>query len=291
MADSRYPKDYHTYFDTKLYLDLFYTNFKGDENEDGSLLPFIKAFHEFWSSFKPPSETDVRYLEFGGGPSIMNLVFACPKVDHIVFAEYTEANRQAVKSWAAGDPDAHDWTPLIEMVVLEFEQLGRSKADAGNNETSAESSLVLTDKEKLERVVNRAEEVKRKIKCIVPCDVTKAPIVQLESDDIAKSFDVVTTSLCLETCVSSETHYKNTVAELCKMLKPNGYLFMNGVLEQTFYFIGEEKFHTFPLTEKMIKEAMNEAGLEIDKFVAIPVNYSEVCDCKNFFFTYGRKSA
>ncbi len=111
------------------------------------------------------------------------------------------------------------------------------------------------------------------------------------ASDVAKSFDVVTSSLCLEACVSSETHYKNTVAELCKMLKPNGYLFMNGVLEQTFYFVGEEKFYTFPLTEKIIKEAMNEAGIEIDKFVTIPVDYSEVCDCKNLFFTYGKKSA
>jgi hypothetical protein len=282
MANLLYTEDYHTHFDPKTYLELFYKNVKGDKNE-GFMLPFVKAFHEFWSSFKAPTDTEVRYLEFGGGPSITNLVFACPKVNHIVFAEYAEANREAVKSWIAGDAEAHDWTPLIEIAVLELEQ-GRGIVDE-RSETSA-------DKEKLDFVQNRADELKRKIKSIVPCDVTKSPIVQLDTDDVAKPFDVVSTSLCLEACVSSEVHYKNIVAELCKLLKPNGYLFMNGVLEQSFYFVSKEKFYTFPLTEKMVKEAMKEAGIQIEKFVTIPVDYSEdECDCKALFYTYGRKSA
>ena len=275
MANLRYPEDYHKYFDSKTYLDTFYTNFKGDEKEDGSVLPFMKAFHEFWSVFTAPSDTEVRYLEFGGGPSITQLVFSCPKVDQIVFAEYTEPNRHAVKSWVDGHPEAHDWSPLIELVVKELE--------ANTADCPAD------DKDKLEIVANRAVEVRRKIKSIIPCDVTKSPIVQLESDDVGKLFDVVTTSLCLEACVSSEEHYKNTVAELCKLLKPNGYLFMNGVMGQTFYFVGKEKFYTFPLTEKLVKEAMSEAGIQIEKFVPIPVNYTEVCDCKCLFYAYGKK--
>ena len=281
MANLRFNEDYQTCFDPKIYLEEFYEKFKGDENEYGSAVPTIKAFHEFWSSFKAPKGTDVRYLEFGGGPSITNLVFACPKVDHIVFAEYVEANREAVKSWIAGDPDAYDWMPLIEIVVLELEQ-GRG---------IVESPVVRTDKEKHD-CVNRANELKRKIKSVVPCDVTKASIVQLDSDDVAKPFDVVSTSYCLETCVSSEVHYKNIVAELCKLLKPNGYLFMFVFLEQTFYSVGEEKFSVFPLTEKMVKEAMNEAGMEIVKFVSIPVLYStEREDGKFILYTYCKKSA
>jgi SAM-dependent methyltransferase len=282
MANSRFNEDYHNYFDPKIYLDQYYEKLKGDENDYGSAVPIIKAFHEFWSTFKAPKGADVRYLEFGGGPSIANLVFACPKVDHIVFAEYAEVNRQAVKSWIAGDPDAYDWMPLIEIAVLELEQgrgIGKSPA------------VPRTDKEKLD-CVNRANELKRKIKSVVPCDVTKAPIVQLDNDDVAKPFDVVSSSLCLSPCVSSEVHYKRTVAELCKLLKPNGYLFMLGCIEQTFYYVGEEKFSTFPLTEKMVKGAMNEAGMEIVKFVSIPLLYTtELEDGNAIYYTYCRKSA
>ena len=292
MANLRYSEDYNTHFDPKKFLKQYYGNFKVDENEDGSVLPInFKALHDFWSSFKAPADTDVRYLEFGGGPCIANLVFACPKVDHIVFSEYAEVNRDAVKSWIAGDPNAHNWMPLIEIAV-DLEQ-GRGIVDE-SNESSAERPVVLTDKEKLECVLNRANEVKRKIKSIIPCDVTKEPIVQLDLDDVSKPFDAVFTSFCLESCVSSEVHYKNTVAELCKLLKPNGYLFMNGTLEDTFYYVGEEKFYNFPVTEKLAKEAMNEAGIEIEKFVVgsnIPAVYSGANDCKAVFYAYGKKFA
>ncbi|CAB4019676.1 nicotinamide N-methyltransferase-like [Paramuricea clavata] len=284
MANLRFNEDYHNSFDPKSFLEQFYGKLKGDENEYGSPVRIIKAFHEFWSTFKAPTDTElteVRYLDFGGGPNIANLVFACPKVDHIVFAEYTEVNREAVKSWIAGDTDAFDWMPLIEIAVLELEQ-GRG---------IVESPVLRTDKEKLD-CVNRANELKRKIKSVIPCDVTKVPIVELGTDDVAKPFDVVSTSFCLESCVSSEVHYKKTVAELCKLLKPNGYLFMIGVLKETFYIVGEEKFSVFPLTEKMVKEAMNEVGMEIVKFVSTPILHStELGDGKFIYYTYCKKSA
>ncbi|CAB4000296.1 nicotinamide N-methyltransferase-like [Paramuricea clavata] len=281
MANLRFNEDYQNYFDPKIYLGHLYENLRGDENDYPSTVLVIKAYHEFWSTFKAPKGTDVRYLEFGGGPCIANLVFACPKVDHIVFAEYVEANRQAVKSWIAGDPDAFDWMPLIEIAVLELEQ-GRGIAES--------PAVPRTDKEKLD-CVNRASELKGKIKSVVPCDVFKAPIVQLDSDDVAKPFDVVSSIFCLSACVSSEVHYRKTVAELCKLLKPNGYLFTLGFIGQTFYCVGEEKFSTFPLTEKMVKEAMNEAGMQILKFVSTPVLYStEYFDGKAIYCTHCRKS-
>lgn len=273
------PEDYHSHFDPKFYLETFYKCFKKEGDETGS--PFIRAFHEFWSNFNAPADMrarNIRYLEYGGGPSIANLVFACPKVDHIVFSEYTEANREAVKSWIAGDPDAHDWTPIFQLAVLELEK---------------GSSVLLTEKEKLYQVQNRVDELKRKLKSVVPCDVFKSSIVELDSDDVGKPFDVVSTSLCLESCVTSEAHYKTIVAELSKLIKPNGYLFMNGVLEGTFYFIGNKKFYNYPMTEKMVKEAMNGSGIEIERFVTleVPRSHPEACDAPALFYTYGRKSA
>ncbi|XP_028409883.1 nicotinamide N-methyltransferase-like [Dendronephthya gigantea] len=280
MANLRYPEEYHSYFDPKTYLEKFYTQFKeGDDSDLSAALPSLKLLHEFWSNFKSLSETEVgefRYLEYGGGPSITNIAFASPKVNHIVFSEYTEANRQAVKSWIAGEPDAHDWMPLFE-VISELEQEDKIPVES-------------TEKEKQDTLLHRADELKKKIKSIVPCDVTKTPIVQLEHDDVDKPFDFVGTSLCLEACVTSEDHYKNTVAKLCNLLKPNGYLFMYGVLEQTYYFVGKEKFYTFTLNEKMVKEAMKEAGIKIENFTTIPVTLAEasICDCTATFFTYGR---
>jgi hypothetical protein len=80
MANLRFIEDYQNYFDPKIYLGHFYEKLKGDENDYPSTVSVIKAFHEFWSIFKAPNGTDVRYLEFGGGPSIaMQPCFCLPK--------------------------------------------------------------------------------------------------------------------------------------------------------------------------------------------------------------------
>ena len=78
---------------------------------------YIGGQSDFWSNYERPSSTDeIRCLEYGGGPTITGLIGAAPKVDRIVFAEFTEANRQAVLSWIAGKPEAFDWRPFIEYV-------------------------------------------------------------------------------------------------------------------------------------------------------------------------------
>ena len=82
----------------------------------------------------------------------------------------------------------------------------------------------------------------QKIKSVVPYDVNKAPIVQLDAEDLGKPFDVVVTSLCMEASVTSGEHLQKTIVALCKFFKPNGYLFMNGVLGDTWFIVGEERF-------------------------------------------------
>ena len=267
-----FKEDYFTRFDPKIYLEQWHRKFKED---DGTVLPYYKSFHEFWSNYKKPSGTEVRHLEFGGGPSLANVIIASAKADHIVFAEYAEPNRKYVESWIAGEPGVFNWTPLIE-VAVELEQ----------------GTVVLSDKEKVEAVRKRADELKQKIKSIVPCDVNKSPIVQLNAEDVGRPFDVVVTSSCMATCVTSEEHLKKTVAELCRFLKPDGYLFMNGVLGGTWYMVGDEKFFNFPHNEKLLKEAITEAGINIEKFVTIsdvPPEYSEACDCTALYYAYGKK--
>ena len=73
---------------------------------------------------------------------------------------------------------------------------------------------------------------------------------------------MVSACLCLEAGVSSEQEYKSTVAKLCKLIKPNGYLWMFGALNVTFYCVGKEKFRVFPLTQGMIEKAMERARIQ-----------------------------
>ena len=271
MEDTKHTSDYQKEFDTQVYLE-FYNKIFNVNNDKTGLLEFrMKPPHVFWSNFEacsPADEFGVRCLEYGGGPSIANLLSVATKVDHIVFAEYIEANRKAVKSWVAGSPTAYNWSPLVEYVVRNLERNSDPKA-----------------------VSDREVELKSKIKSIVPCDATKDPIVDLQAFDIDKPFDVITTSLCVEVCAVSKEHYKSTVAKLCKMLKPNGYLCMFGLFDESFYTFGKAKFYHYPVSRITLDEAMKEAGLEdikVEVFAVGHLKLGEATDATAFFFATGR---
>jgi hypothetical protein len=272
MADPT-SSEYRTAFDTSVYIARYNEIFNVNSDETGLLEFRMKSLHRFWLNIKLSSTTDasaIRCLEYGAGPCIHNLISASPKVDRIVFAEYLEGNRKAVKSWIAGNSEAYDWSPLIRYVVGELE--------GDMNE---------------EGIPNRERDMKQKVKSIVPCDVTKNTIVDLESLDVDKPFDVVLTSLCVEVCAASEGGYKSTVAKLCKLLKPNGYLLMFGILGETFYFVGDAKFCHFPVSRSMVEEAMKEAGIEEIKIEVYEIGHLklDVTDAeKTFFHASGRMS-
>lgn len=265
--------DYRTACEPKTYLDTYCKTYKGNEEEEGFQEFFLKACHKFWAKFQPRSSmvTDpadnIRFLDCTAGPVISNLISASPKVDHIVFAECVKANRAALISWVAGHPEAHDWSSFINFVVRDLE---------GANDVEA--------------VKNREEELKRKIKSVVPCDVTRTPIVDLESVDVGKPFDFVSTGLYLEACVTSERQYKSCLAKICKFLKPNGYFFTYGVLEQTYFTLGKKKISTFPLTPTMVQEGMKEGEIEDVNFEMMETNYQGISNSRSIFAAHGKKS-
>ena len=159
MANLKYVEDYDNSFDTKVYLNSVYKAFDGPENVEAHLDFRLKELQKFWSTFEPlkSSKNDTStLLDFGGGPVIVNLVSAAPKVHRIVVAEYTEANRNAMRLWINGNTDAYDWSPYIKYIVKDLE---------GNVNKETPSF--------------RMQELKQKIKSIVPGDITKKPIVEL----------------------------------------------------------------------------------------------------------------
>ena len=269
IEHTKHTSDYQEQFDTQAYLEFHNKVFNVNNDETGLLEFRMKPSHVFWSNFQagsPADESGIRCLEYGGGPSIANLISVATKVDHIVFAEYVEANRKAVKSWVAGSPAAYNWSPLVGYVVRNLEGDSDPKAVSG-----------------------REVELKRKIKSIVHCDATKDPIVDLDAFDIGKPFDVVTTSLCVEVCAVSKEHYKSTVAKLCKMLKPNGYLCMFGLFDESFYWFGTAKFYHYPVSRITLDEAMKEAGLQDIKVEVFDVGHLNLTtDATAFFFATGR---
>ena len=200
----------------------------------------LRCFHEFWSKM---AKRNARVLDFGGGPAIYDLISAAPYAEEIIFAEYSEENRKEVAAWRERSPDAHDWSPYFKFAVQRFEGKG------------SEEALI------------RDAELRKKISYILPCDIALEDPVKWPSTWTSQlgSFDVVTTSCCIETAVKSEVEYRNAVTRLRKYLKPGGYLVMYSSIGQTFYYVGKEKFYCFSASENQIQETLRKEGFgELD---------------------------
>ena len=73
--------------------------------------------------------------------------------------------------------------------------------------------------------------------------------------------DAVSTCLCIDAACDDLTHYRQTMKNLSSLVKSGGHFVLVGVLNETYYNVGEEKFNCLPLTADDIKSAMTDAAL------------------------------
>ena len=266
-TEVRFGKDYYNYFDTKTYLNSYFT---GISEETPSHSQFaMRNFHEAWS--KMP-EGNLRVLEFGGGPNISALISAEPYTKEIIFAEYSERNRREVEGWLQKSPDSHDWSSYFNFVVQNLE-----------GKASEEVSI-------------RQEALRKKVTHILSCDIGWEDPVKWPSSwsTQIRSFDVITTNLCLEASVTSTEDYRHAIAKLSRYLKAGGYFVMHGVLGESFYMVGNEKFYCFPLSKSIIEETFAEEGyqiLDLKVFALDPTVTKGNCNAEGLFFFRGRFDA
>ena len=249
--------DYHDHFDTKSYLSSYLSG--NPENRVWDIFA-TKCCHEFWSKLP---RNNLRVLNFGGGPTISDLISAAPCVEEIVFAEYTEKNRQAVEKWQKNLPESPDWSPFFKFIVEKLE---------GNSS---------------EEVTNRESELRKKIRHILPCDIEWEDPVKWPSTwgPQSATFDVVTTSFCLEVCAKSYEGYRQAIAKLKRYLKPNGHIVLFGSLGESYYIVGQERFRSFTLSKNFIVETLASEGFKMaEDMKVLDVNDEDESDAKEMFF-------
>ena len=261
-TEVRFGKEYYNYFDAKAYLSSYFSGI----SEETYFQFTMRNFHEAWS--KMP-EGNLRVLEFGGGPNISALISAEPYTKEIIFAEYSERNRREVEGWLQKSPDSHDWSSYFNFVVQNLE--GKTSED----------------------VSFRQDALREKITHILPCDIGWEDPVKWPSSwsSQIRSFDVITTNLCLEASVTSTEDYRHAIAKLSRYLKAGGYFVMLGVLGESFYMVGNEKFYCFPLSKSIIEETFAEEGyqiLDLKVFTLDPTVTKGNCNAEGLFFFRGR---
>lgn len=108
-----------------------------------------------------------------------------------------------------------------------------------------------------EEILRRTRKAIRKV---VPCNALDPRVLPEEHWE---TFDVVLSSLCLESAACDDETYIRGVSNIASLVKPGGTLILCGVGGCSEFFCGETYFPSGDLNVDLIKDALQQAGFKI----------------------------
>ena len=215
-------------FDTISYLKIY--DFRTSPAA-GRMKHTLKFYHEVFLNI--PS--GVKVLDYGTGPVLLSTISAATKASEIVLADYVGTNRTALCQWLNAEPESFDWSPHFSYVVKTLE---------GNGD------LLVSERE---------EQVRKLVKAVVPCDITKDPPIDQSYN---QTYDVVISSLVMEAVSSSLDEYQLNISRLGKFVKPGGTILYYGVENRAGYYLlpNNQKFPNVFATAEHAVKAFERAG-------------------------------
>ncbi|KAM7312329.1 indolethylamine N-methyltransferase-like [Ixodes scapularis] len=179
-------------------------------------------------------------LDAGSGPVILNALMTSGRFKLIELSDLVEDNRLELKKWMNRDEDAIDWSLFAEKIA----------AVEGYSDIKKGAIEIL-------------ERTRAAIHNVVPCGVLERGVLPVEHRE---NFDVVISSGCLESAAVDVESYRRVVCNVVTLAKPGGLLVIFGVGGLNEYQVGSADFTVMNLTENVLKEAMTDAGLQIELY-------------------------
>ncbi|XP_040069094.1 indolethylamine N-methyltransferase-like [Ixodes scapularis] len=196
-----------------------------------------EKLHRFFHSDLIQGET---LLDAGSGPVILNALMTSGRFKLIELSDLVEDNRLELKKWMNRDEDAIDWSLFAEKIA----------AVEGYSDIKKGAIEIL-------------ERTRAAIHNVVPCGVLERGVLPVEHRE---NFDVVISSGCLESAAVDVESYRRVVCNVVTLAKPGGLLVIFGVGGLNEYQVGSADFTVMNLTENVLKEAMTDAGLQIELY-------------------------
>ena len=246
--------DYSSGFDPVAYLDYRWDPSKADRNKQYfryKVAVFTARFyHDFHHHWEPRG---ARVLEVGGGPAIGNVIGAGPYVSKITFTDYLPANLEQVTLWKEKSPKAFNWDAAFQHVVKEIR--------------GQEADVVAVANE-------WQEQLREKISTLDHCDFRREGFID-PSLVPEGGFDVLTTSGALEDVAQDKGKFAAMLKTCHSLLKQGGYMVAAAYGKENSYKVGpnaDKTFYALYLMEEIVREALIEAGFNLEEFEAIKVD-------------------
>ncbi|CAN7949262.1 unnamed protein product, partial [Ixodes pacificus] len=189
------------------------------------------------------SESWRTLLDVGCGPTVANIFPATRKIRSIVLSDLVPRNRDEVEKWIEKAPDAMDWSFMSEPLAI-FEGYKDAKIGAMDIE----------------------ERTRGAVKKGIPCDVLNPSVLPKGHEE---AFDVVLSSLCLQSASQDETTYLGVNRNVSSLIRKGGHLILCGLVGSTEYTFGNVTFHDVPLSKAIVEDALSRSGLDIIRWSSL----------------------
>jgi NNMT/PNMT/TEMT family len=289
----RMGEDYHRHFHVPSYLSAYYQSAEGSV-EEGNLLDFFlgqyyRFFDEYVGMFAlpnsaPHSVLPNTWLDFGSGPSLWHLVAARGRLDHITLCDYAQPNVNYLRRWKSqaastqapgGEKSApahgdHDWLSFYTSAIQRHE----SERFANEEVARAEAQR------RLDLLRGRA------VREVLQCDVHQPKPLGVHWDR-NRRFDLVTSNLCVEAACRTRKEYRRAIKHLTSLVQNGGTLVLAAVAGESFYRVGEQRFHCLAIDEELVRTTLEEVGFQrvhIERLSAPSSSSGEASDFDELMF-------
>lgn len=223
-------------FDPQHYLKHYYSKI-GPENF--ALLEFfVKAFKDV--------KNNPILLEFGGGPTIYQLISAAPKVRAIHFADYLNKNLNEVKLWNSDPREAFNWDKFFKTALL------------------LEGNKIVTE----EQITLRKNLVKKKITKFLHCDAFKKNPIDKKYRNY---YEIININFVTESITDKKETWETLIANICSMLKEEGILIMTAIKGAEYYHVGKRTFPATSIEEEDIIKVLTKLKFEETSFFSYSI--------------------
>ena len=163
--------DYRTHLSSKQYLQSVYNTLE----EDWEWFR-LRQRHDFFARYSSKWDKDrAKYLEFGGGAVVVDLISAEPHVAEIVHAAHTEDERKEIGLWVNKQEDAHDWAFAFKHVVGELESKEGDEAWK-DREAALRSKIKIISCDILKSILSALLKSPRHSQSSVPAFASRQPV-------------------------------------------------------------------------------------------------------------------
>jgi hypothetical protein len=226
-------------FSPQGYLDYYYGHI-GDEN---------RALLEFFALAYKDIPKGAIMMEFGGGPTVYQVISAAAQVAAIDFCDYLRSNLDEVRLWLDNKPEAFRWEKFIKY-ALEKEGLSATA----------------------EEISRREAAIRQKVRKLVRCDARQSDPCGFE---YRNRYDVLGAGFVPECIGNTKEDWRHALGNILSLLKPGGVFVTVAVLEAEYCRYGEVVLPVTYLEATDYMQYLPQLGLKIQILRTIP---SEVMD-------------